>query len=204
MRQQDLFRLLPTGATTLSGALTCVAVVTASPVMSVQSINYTKYETDHQSLHAPFGALYSWRDALLAEKGIPNTPLEKHITAMKNLAVRCLEPTRQHFGLPILVTSGFRSVLLNTEVKGASNSQHMAGEAADITIPRKYWPFCYTCQEQIARLLFTWMKNNIDLDQLILEHSGLSWWVHVSCRVNFRHNRHQKLKIENGKTTIVE
>lgn len=154
------------------------------------------------SEHFTLGEMLSSQKA--TEKGIPNTPLEKHITAMKNLAVRCLEPTRQHFGLPILVTSGFRSVLLNTEVKGASNSQHMAGEAADITIPRKYWPFCYTCQEQIARLLFTWMKDNIDLDQLILEHSGLSWWVHVSCRVNFRHNRHQKLKIENGKTTIVE
>ncbi len=109
------------------------------------------------SEHFTLGEMLSSQKA--TEKGIPNTPLEKHITAMKNLAVRCLEPTRQHFGLPILVTSGFRSVLLNTEVKGASNSQHMAGEAADITIPRKYWPFCYTCQEQIARLLFTWMKT---------------------------------------------
>ena len=59
MQQQSIYRLLPTGATTLSGALTCVAVVAVSPVMSVQSINYTKHETDHQSLHAPFGALYT-------------------------------------------------------------------------------------------------------------------------------------------------
>ena len=100
---------------------------------------------------------------------IPNTPLKRHITALQNLAVRCLEPTRQHFGLPIQVTSGYRCPQLNAAVKGS---------------------------EQIARLLFTWMKDNVDLDQLILEHSGLSWWVHVSCRINYRRNRHQAFKLE--------
>ena len=130
------------------------------------------------------------------ERHIPNTPRKDHIMAMQNLAVRCLEPTRQHFGLPIQITSGFRSPDLNKAVKGVANSQHLEGEAADITIPRRYWPFCYTSQEQIARLLYTWMKDNIDLDQLILEHSGPIWWVHVSCRINFRRNRHQALKLE--------
>ena len=130
------------------------------------------------------------------ERHIPNTPRKDHIMAMQNLAVRCLEPTRQHFGLPIQITSGFRSPDLNKAVKGATNSQHLEGEAADITIPRRYWPFCYTSQEQIARLLYTWMKDNIDLDQLILEHSGPTWWVHVSCRINFRRNRHQAFQLK--------
>ena len=107
---------------------------------------------------------------------IPNTPLKRHITALQNLAVRCLEPTRQHFGLPIQVTSGYRCPQLNAAVKGASNSQHLEGEAADITIPRRHWPFCYTSSEQIAR--------------------GASWWVHVSCRINYRRNRHQAFKLE--------
>ena len=130
------------------------------------------------------------------ERHIPNTPRKDHIMAMQNLAVRCLEPTRQHFGLPIQITSGFRSPDLNKAVKGVANSQHLEGEAADITIPRRYWPFCYTSQEQIARLLYTWMKDNIDLDQLILEHSGPIWWVHVSCRINFRRNRHQAFQLK--------
>ena len=130
------------------------------------------------------------------QRHIPNTPRKDHIMAMQNLAVRCLEPTRQHFGLPIQITSGFRSPDLNKAVKGVANSQHLEGEAADITIPRRYWPFCYTSQEQIARLLYTWMKDNIDLDQLILEHSGPIWWVHVSCRINFRRNRHQAFQLK--------
>ena len=122
---------------------------------------------------------------------IPNVPLKCHITALENLCQRCLEPVRQHFGMPIQVNSGYRCPQLNARIGGAPTSQHMKGEAADITIPRRYWPFCYTSKEQIARLLFTWMKDNVDLDQLILEHSAASWWVHVSCRVNYRKNRHQ-------------
>ena len=110
---------------------------------------------------------------------IPNMPLKCHITALQNLAVRCLEPTRQHFGMPIQITSGYRCPLLNKAVKGADTSQHLN-----------------TSQEQIARLLFTWMKDNVDLDQLILEHSGSVWWVHVSCRINFRRNRHEAFKLE--------
>lgn len=140
-----------------------------------------------------------------AEKNhINNTPLKSHITALQNLCVRCLEPTRCHFNLPIKVNSGFRSPDLNKAVHGADSSQHMKGEAADVTIPRRAWPFCYTTTEQIARLLFEWMKDNIDYDQLILEHSGSAWWVHVSCRVNFRHNRHERLLISNGKTTRID
>ena len=135
---------------------------------------------------------------------IPNIPLQCHITALQNLCQRCLEPLRQHFGLPIQVTSGYRCPQLNRLVGGAETSQHMKGEAADVTIPRRAWPFCYTTTEQIARLLFEWMKDNIDYDQLILEHSGSAWWVHVSCRVNVRHNRHERLLISNGKTTRIE
>ena len=114
------------------------------------------------SEHFTLGEMLSSQKA--TEKGIPNTPLEKHITAMKNLAVRCLEPTRQHFGLPILVTSGFRSVLLNTEVKGASNSQHMAGEAADIT---KYGLFVIDG----SRFTSLWMQQLYSKDAAKLLHS---------------------------------
>ena len=128
---------------------------------------------------------------------IPNIPLKCHITALQNLCQRCLEPLRQHFGLPIQVTSGYRCPQLNRLVGGAETSQHMKGEAADITIPRKYWPFCYTTSEQIALVLFGWMKVKTDFDQLILEHHGSTWWVHVSCRVDFRRNRHEQLIIKN-------
>ena len=134
---------------------------------------------------------------------IPNTPLKCHITALQNLCQRCLAPLRQRFGLPIQVTSGYRCPQLNRLVGGAATSQHMNGEAADITIPRRRWPFCCTNSEQIARLLFVWLRDSVDFDQLILEHHGTTWWVHISCRVNYRHNRHQKLRIDDGKVSLI-
>lgn len=129
--------------------------------------------------------------------GLPNIPLKCHIDRLRNLAVRCLEPTRQRFRLPLQVTSGYRCPKLNRLVGGAPGSQHMEGYAADITVPRRHWPFCYTTSEQIARLLFDWMKDCLPhYDQLIIEHSGQSWWVHVSCRIDLTKNRRQAFELE--------
>ena len=43
-----------------------------------------------------------------------------------------LEPVRVRLGKPIVVNSGFRCPLHNRTVGGATGSQHMCGEAADI------------------------------------------------------------------------
>lgn len=43
-----------------------------------------------------------------------------------------LEPVRVRLGKPIVVNSGFRCPLYNRTVGGATGSQHMRGEAADI------------------------------------------------------------------------
>ncbi|MBO7046128.1 MAG: peptidase M15 [Prevotella sp.] len=150
-----------------------------------------------------FTAHFALREFLksdTAEKhGIPNVPLKCHIMRLRNLAVRCLEPTRQRFGLPLLVTSGYRCPRLNELVGGVHNSQHMTGEAADIQVPRKYWPFCVTTQEQMALILWDWMRVCLpDYDQLIVEHSGATWWVHVSCRIDLTKNRRKAFKLTKG------
>ena len=44
-----------------------------------------------------------------------------------------LDPLREHWGLPIRVTSGYRCPELNEEVGGVEDSWHMDGCAADIT-----------------------------------------------------------------------
>ena len=129
--------------------------------------------------------------------GINNTPLECHIMRLRNLAVRCLEPVRQHLGRPIYVNSGYRCPELNVAVKGVKNSQHMLGEAADITILEGNRPFGHGTDEQIARLIFSYAKEYADFDQLILEHytdkktGRQHWWVHISCRIDYRQNRHK-------------
>ena len=135
---------------------------------------------------------------------IPNIPLKCHITALQNLCMRCLEPLRQALGLPIFVSSGYRCPQVNTLAGGAPTSQHLKGEAADITIPKVHRPFAHGTDEQIARLIFSYAQQYADYDQLILEHQGQKWWVHISCRIDYRYNRHKKLKIENGKTTEID
>lgn len=65
-------------------------------------------------------------------KGIDNTPTEKVIAELTKLAKTVLQPIREAYGKPIIVSSGYRCPALNTAVKGAKTSQHMLGQAADI------------------------------------------------------------------------
>ena len=146
----------------------------------------------HLSEHFTLGEMcYS---ATAEAKQIPNIPLKQHITAMQTLCKRDLEPVRSQLGLPIKVNSGYRCQMLNQMVGGVPTSQHLKGEAADITIPRSHRPFGHPTDEQVARLIMRYAEQYADFDQLILEHRGNSWWVHISCRINYRLNRHQVIK----------
>ena len=129
-------------------------------------------------------------------KPIPNIPLKRHVTALQNLCQRVLQPARDHFKFPFQITSGYRCPLVNHLVGGVDTSQHCLGEAADFIIPRKHWPWGYESQEQILRTVFNYMRDCVDYDQLILEHRGSSWWIHVSCRIDLRKNRHQAIRSE--------
>jgi uncharacterized protein YcbK (DUF882 family) len=57
---------------------------------------------------------------------------------LKNLTelAKNLEVLRKHIGKPIRVTSGFRSKEYNRKVKGATNSFHVLGMAADIQVAK--------------------------------------------------------------------
>lgn len=46
-----------------------------------------------------------------------------------------LQKARDHFGKPMIITSGYRTTVHNIKVGGVSNSQHIFGNAADVYIP---------------------------------------------------------------------
>ena len=46
-----------------------------------------------------------------------------------------LQKARDHFGKPLIITSGYRTTSYNIKVGGVSNSQHVFGNAADVYIP---------------------------------------------------------------------
>lgn len=80
-----------------------------------------------------------------------------------------LDPARQAFGGPVYVNSGFRCEKHNAEVGGVKNSQHLCGEAADIT-----------CSDN--RRLAAIIEQNGRYDQLIryINRDGSIRFIHVS------------------------
>ena len=104
-------------------------------------------------------------------KGIDNTPSSAIKVALKMLVDNVLDPLREAWGAPIIVTSGYRSPRLNQVVGGAKSSQHMKGEAADIrTLSDK--------PEDNKRLFLLIIKLGLPFDQLIDERNYN--WIHVS------------------------
>ena len=64
--------------------------------------------------------------------GIDNTPSKEAVTNLELLVSRVLDPLREAWGSPIIVTSGYRCPELNARVGGARTSYHLRGMAADI------------------------------------------------------------------------
>lgn len=104
---------------------------------------------------------------------LDNTPNEKEISYLTRLAKEVLQPIRDKWGKPIVITSGFRSEKVNKAVGGVKNSQHRLGQAADIKIGSR---------EQ-NKTLFNFIlgminKKEITVGQLIDEYNYS--WIHVS------------------------
>ena len=65
-------------------------------------------------------------------RGIDNTPDEQSSANLEKLCQQILQPIRDAWGAPIIVSSGYRCPALNKIVGGAAQSDHMYGCAADI------------------------------------------------------------------------
>lgn len=104
---------------------------------------------------------------------IDNTPTPD-IECNLNTLIEVLDIIREAYGGPITISSGYRCKSLNDAVKGSTNSQHMKGEAADITCKdnKKLW-------NVINKLI---ADKKIQVDQLIDEKSvnGVPKWIHIS------------------------
>ena len=78
-------------------------------------------------------------------RGIDNTPSQQVINNLTALVENVLDPLREAWGAPIHVNSGYRCPALNKAVSGVPASQHMLGEAADITAGSKTKTNASTC-----------------------------------------------------------
>lgn len=122
------------------------------------------------------------RDSATAKKlGIINAPGVDEVCALCALVHHVLQPLRDWANEPVNISSGYRCSSLNKAVGGVSNSQHVKGEAADIDINDDI---------KKGRKWMTWIMDNCDFDQLIMEHNAAgTYWVHVSYRADGKNRR---------------
>ncbi len=104
-----------------------------------------------------------------AERGIDNSPDAASARRLTLLVDCVLDPLREAWGRPIAVSSGYRCPALNRAVGGAARSQHLTGQAADITAG----------SSELNRQLFELAQRlRLPFDQLIDERHYA--WLHIS------------------------
>ena len=106
--------------------------------------------------------------------GIKNEPEQWEINNLRAIAENIFQPVRDHFGVPIGVSSGYRCKELNKAIGGSKYSQHMIGEALDIDAD--------IYGKLTNAEIFNYIKNNLEWDQMIWEFGDDEEpnWVHVS------------------------
>jgi hypothetical protein len=111
-------------------------------------------------------------------KGISNEPTPEHLENLKVICEEVFDKVREHFGVPLFISSGYRSAALNKAIGGSSTSDHNNGRALDLD------------QDGHGngvknKDVFNFIKDNLEFDQLIAEGSngaGDMNWVHVGYR----------------------
>jgi hypothetical protein len=114
-----------------------------------------------------------------------NQPPPKELKSLTNTAQQ-LDKVRELLGCPVIINSGYRSLVVNRAIGSSDNSQHVRGEAVDFRT-HQYTP------RQIVEMI---KKSDIPYDQLILEYES---WVHISFSAR---NRRQVLIIDSKGSRI--
>ncbi len=118
------------------------------------------------------------RSRIAEAKNIDNTPPPEAVKALTLLAEKLLDPVRELWGAPLAVNSAYRCPSANKAAGGSPVSQHLRGEAADITAGSP---------TDNRRLFDMIVASDLDFDQLIDER-GYSW-LHISYREAANRNK---------------
>ena len=106
--------------------------------------------------------------------GVDNTPPPELLPRLVLLA-ELLERIRTRLDVPVTVTSGYRSPLVNRAVGGVTSSDHTQGHAADFVAPG------FGTASDVAAALAP-LVSVLGIGQIILEGVKGKQWVHVSTR----------------------
>lgn len=122
----------------------------------------------HGYLTPHFSLAEMTASATAARRGLNNAPGPDALANLRRTA-ELLEDVKRLLGnVPVLVSSGYRSPVVNKLIKGSRNSAHMRGLAADFIAPRYGTPLQICKAIEGSALWF--------YDQLIFEGT----WVHIA------------------------
>ena len=103
--------------------------------------------------------------------GIDNTPSDDIKNSLTLFIEKVLDPIREDWGGPIIVSSGYRCPELNKAVGGVKTSGHLYGYCADLQVKGDLRKF--------SNFVIEWMKEHqMKYDQIIWEKSGNVTWLH--------------------------
>ena len=125
--------------------------------------------------------LYSSTASKYKIDNTPNDEEKKHIEEL----IAFLDKLREAWGSALIVSSGFRCEELNQKVGGVKTSSHKTGYAADL-IPAN------NKKKEFFEFFKEYVKDK-SFDELLLEKSGKSIWVHFSL-YSYQGKQRKKIK----------
>ena len=159
----------------------------------------------NQSIH--LSQHYTLGEMTKTGTGIPNIPSRVSIENLRNICENWLEEMRYDYNTlyclkpgedyetsksvePVIITSGFRSEDVNRAVGGSPTSNHLSGCAVDIR--------CAGFEQAVRYatiLLDISDESKEEFDELLIEKSAKSIWVHFAVRPEGNRRRINILKV---------
>ena len=126
----------------------------------------------NDSIKMNYFTLKEFERSSVADKyNIDNTIPKELVPHIEEL-IDFLNPIREVWGKPIVVTSGYRCKELNKKVGGVDNSAHTIGYGVDL-VSGDFKVF--------SNFIKSYFQSHpeIKFDQVIIERSGKSQWIHI-------------------------
>ena len=120
-----------------------------------------------------------------------NIPSHVAVENLRRLCVDWLEILRERYNqkygedLPVVISSGYRSVEVNMKCGGAKNSNHLTGCAVDIRCdgPEQMIRYAAILLDIADEKLHSRVGSYcVNFDELILEERGTTYWIHFAVR----------------------